>query len=192
MKTGESFALTDGSCPQWMVRLRRTAPKRRGAVAQAVLFTGVGGLTTGINAVLYLLLRNILDTGPANLLSLLLTTLGSTAVHRRMVFTGMPVHRLRLHLQSAATLAFYCVSSAVALALLHLADDDPGSVAEAAAVAAMSVFGGVSRFALLRLWVFQRARRGLVRSERTARPVRAGERSADPDRSCCSGSGAGP
>ena len=186
MKTGEAFALTDGSCPQWMVRLRRTAPKRRGAVAQAVLFTGVGGLTTGINAVLYLLLRNILDTGPANLLSLLLTTLGSTAVHRRMVFTGMPVHRLRLHLQSAATLAFYCVSSAVALALLHLADDDPGSVA------AMSVFGGVSRFALLRLWVFQRARRGLVRSERTARPVRAGERSADPDRSCCSGSGAGP
>lgn len=151
-----------------MAQLR--SPERRGAVAQAVLFTGVGALTTGVNALLYLLLRNILDTGPANLLSLLLTTLGSTAVHRHMVFTGLPVRRLRLHLQSAATLAFYCASSTVALALLHFADDDPGSVAEAAAVAAMSVFGGVSRFAVLRLWVFQRNRRERARSGEPSGP----------------------
>ncbi|MEU6132521.1 GtrA family protein [Saccharopolyspora sp. NPDC047091] len=129
-----------------------------GAIGQAVLFTAVGGATTAVNAVLYLLLRGTFPTGLANVLALLLTTVGSSALHRRLVFTGLPERRLRMHLQTAATFLFYCVSSSAALALLRLLDADAGSVAEAVAVAVMSVAGGIARFTALRLWVFHRHR----------------------------------
>ncbi|GAA3360255.1 GtrA family protein [Saccharopolyspora gregorii] len=146
--------------PSWAERTSRAlAALRGGTTGRAVLFTAVGGATTAVNALLYLLLRGTFATGPANVLALLVTTIGSSALHRRFVFTGLPERRLRMHLQTAATFLFYCVSSSAALALLRLVDADAGSVAEAVAVAVMSVAGGITRFTALRLWVFHRDRR---------------------------------
>lgn len=155
--------MSGGQRPRWTVRAHDVLTAMRGGAAgQAVLFAVIGGLATAVNAVVYLLLRGTFPTGLANVLALLLTTIGSSLLHKRIVFTGLRERPLRMHSQTAATFLFYCVSSSAALVLLGLVDDDPGSVAEALAVAAMSTVGGVARFAVLRLWVFRRARRAPV------------------------------
>lgn len=135
----------------------RTA-KRDNVVGQAVLFTVVGALATAANAVLYVLLREILPAGASNFCSLLITTAASSMAHRHFAFADRDENPIRMHLQTLAVFLFYCVSNNVALGLLGLAVEDPSSVAEAAAVAAMSVVGGIARFAVMRLWVFSRSR----------------------------------
>ncbi|MEV0085065.1 GtrA family protein [Saccharopolyspora sp. NPDC050642] len=131
--------------------------ERDDVVGQAVLFTVVGVLATATNAVLYVLLRGIFPVGASNFCSLLITTVASSAAHRHFAFAARDEHRARMHLQTLAVFAFYCVSNNIALGLLGLAVEDPSSVAEAAAVAALSVIGGTTRFAVMRLWVFSRS-----------------------------------
>ncbi|QIZ38133.1 GtrA family protein [Saccharopolyspora sp. ASAGF58] len=135
----------------------RTAP-RDNVLGQAVLFTVVGVLATAANAVLYVLLREIFPTGASNSCSLLITTAASSMAHRHFAFAGRDEHPIRMHLQTLAVFLFYCVSNSIALDLLGLAVEDPSSVVEAAAVAAMSIIGGTTRFVVMRLWVFSRSR----------------------------------
>ncbi|SDW97206.1 Putative flippase GtrA (transmembrane translocase of bactoprenol-linked glucose) [Saccharopolyspora shandongensis] len=133
--------------------------ERDDVVGQAVLFTVVGALATAANAVLYMLLRGIFPVGASNFCSLLITTAASSAAHRHFAFAARDEHRGRMHLQTLAVFAFYCVSNNIALGLLGLTVEDPSSVAEAAAVAALSVIGGTTRFVVMRLWVFSRSAR---------------------------------
>ncbi|MCI2420890.1 GtrA family protein [Saccharopolyspora sp. K220] len=125
-------------------------------IGQAAMFTVVGGLTTLVNAVLYMLLRGTFTAEVSNVLSVLITTVASSTAHRQFVFTDRDEHPMRMHLQTVAVFLFYCVSNNVALWLLGLAVDNPSSFAEAVAVSAMALFGGASRFLALRVWVFTR------------------------------------
>jgi putative flippase GtrA len=130
---------------------------RDNVVGQAVLFTVVGVLTTALNAVLYVLLRGTFSAGASNVLSLLITTVASSVAHRRLAFADRAEYPIRMHLQTLVVFLFYCVSNNIALGLLELVVESPSSVAEAAAVTAMSVFGGITRFVVLRAWVFGRS-----------------------------------
>ncbi|MBB5157961.1 GtrA family protein [Saccharopolyspora phatthalungensis] len=130
---------------------------RDNVVGQAVLFTVIGVLATAANAVLYVLLREVFPTGPSNLISLLITTVASSMAHRHFAFADRHEHPIRMHLQTLAVFLFYCVSNNIALGLLALVVENPSSVAEAVAVAAMSIFGGITRFVVLRIWVFSRS-----------------------------------
>ncbi|GAA0529160.1 hypothetical protein GCM10011581_30530 [Saccharopolyspora subtropica] len=126
-------------------------------VGQAARFTLVGVLSTALNAVLYVLLRGLFSAGAANVLALALSTAASSVAQRVVVFAGRDEYPVRMHLQTLTVFAFYCVSNNLALGLLSAFVTDPTSVAEAAAVATMSVFGGVTRFVVLRVWVFGRS-----------------------------------
>ncbi|MGP4019018.1 GtrA family protein [Saccharopolyspora sp. 5N708] len=131
--------------------------RRGGLVGQAVLFAVVGVLATILNAGLYIALRGTFSAGAANILSLLITVVGSSAAHRLFVFTDRDEHPVRMHLQTLAVFLFYCVSNDIALNLLASVVEKPSSVAEAAAVTGMSIFGGLTRFVVLRVWVFSRS-----------------------------------
>jgi putative flippase GtrA len=130
---------------------------RDNVVGQAVLFTVVGVLATSLNAVLYILLRGTFSADASNVLSLLITTVASSVAHRRLAFADRAEHPIRMHLQTLVVFLFYCVSNNIALGLLELVVENPSSVAEAAAVIGMSVVGGITRFVVLRGWVFGRS-----------------------------------
>lgn len=141
-------------------------------IGQAAMFTAVGAVTTLANAALYVLLRGTFTAEISNVLSVLVTTVASSVAHRRWVFADRHEHPMRMHLQTFGVLLFYCASNQIALWLLGLAVDDPSSTAEAAAVAAMALFGGTSRFLALRIWVFTRRRARSTLAIRAGVPVR--------------------
>lgn len=127
---------------------------RQPALVQLARFALVGGAGTAFNAGLFLLLRNWFDAVPANLVALLVSTALTTELHRRFTFGGATGHRWRAGVQDVGTVVFYaCYSSLVLLAVQALV---PGVTqwGEALAVAAASVAGGLTRFAVLRFWVF--------------------------------------
>lgn len=129
--------------------------ERRPLARQLGRYVLAGGVGTGVNAAVYLLLRTGWDdTIGANLVALAVSTLVSTEVNRRFTFDGAHGHPWRAHLQTAGTVAFYAVYSSAVLLVLAALVDDPSPLLESGAVAAASVLGGAGRFLLLRLWVF--------------------------------------
>ncbi|MCI2416433.1 GtrA family protein [Saccharopolyspora sp. K220] len=152
------LAVRQAKAARPVTTVARTA-KRDNVLSQAVLFTAVGVLATLLNAGLYIALRGTFSAGASNIFSLLITVVGSSEAHRLFAFADRAEHPIRMHLQTLAVFGFYCVSNNVALGLLHLVVENPSSVAEAAAVTAMSIFGGITRFVVLRAWVFSREQR---------------------------------
>lgn len=134
----------------------RAHRRKRRLPARAVLFTAVGVGATVLNAVCYVLLRAALSAGAANVLALLLSTAASSAAQRYLVFSDRRTRTLRMHLQTAGVFAYYCASNSLALWVLGVFVPRPSSAAEAVAVSVASVFGGISRFAVLSTWVFRR------------------------------------
>jgi putative flippase GtrA len=126
----------------------------RPVVVQLARYAVIGGSSTALNAGLFLLLRPWLDAVPANLVALTVTTAVSTEVNRRFAFGGARAHRLREWVQDIGTVLFYAGYSSVVLLGLHLADPGATPGQEAAAVALASVAGGLTRFLVLRYWVF--------------------------------------
>lgn len=133
----------------WPLRQWRAHP----LLAQLARFTVVGLAGTVLNAVLFLLLRTWWDTLPANLVALVISTAASTEANRRFTFDASKASRWRVQLQNAGTLAFYaCYSSGVLLLLGFFGS--PSAVEQSIAVAVASILGGVTRFAVMRWWVF--------------------------------------
>jgi putative flippase GtrA len=130
-------------------RLLRRHPLR----VQLAHYVVVGGLATAVNAAVFLLLRTGLDTVPANLVALLVSTAVSTEANHRFTFGGA-VHRWRARVQVGGTVAFYAFYSSAVLLLLEALFEDPSPVQESLAVAVASVLAGIARFLLLRYWVF--------------------------------------
>jgi len=114
----------------------------------------VGGLSTAVNAGLYLVLRGWWDVLPATLAALVASTLVSTEVNRRFTFAAGRADSWRMHLQTAGTVAFYACYSSLVLAVLATVVAEPTPLLESAALAAASVLGGLGRYLLLRRWVF--------------------------------------
>ncbi len=123
-------------------------------VRQLARYAVVGGSSTTFNAGLFLLLRPWLDAVPANLVALTVTTALSTEINRRFAFGGARAHRLREWVQDIGTVVFYAGYSSVVLLAVHLVDPAATPAQEAAAVAVASIAGGLTRFLVLRLWVF--------------------------------------
>lgn len=132
------------------------AGARLGSVVhQGLWFVLVGASSTALNAGLYLLLRQWWDLLPANITALALSTVASTEANRLLAFAGMQSARSRLDSQSLLVFLFYVCYTSVTLWVLHLVVADASPETEALAVSVASVLGGLGRFLLLRLWVFQ-------------------------------------
>ncbi|MDQ4115822.1 MAG: GtrA family protein [Actinomycetota bacterium] len=127
----------------------------RPVAVQLARYAVIGGSSTALNACLFLLLRPWLDAVPANLVALTVTTAVSTEVNRRFAFGGARAHRLREWVQDIGTVVFYAGYSSVVLLGLHLVDPGATPPQEAAALAIASVAGGLTRFLVLRYWVFE-------------------------------------
>lgn len=128
---------------------------RHPVVVQVARYMMVGGLGTGVNAAVFLLLRTSgLDAVPANLVALLVSTAVSTEANRRFTFGGGAVHPWRVRVQIGGTVLFYAFYSSAILLLLGLVVDAPTPVGEAVTLSAASVLGGACRFLVLRYWVF--------------------------------------
>jgi putative flippase GtrA len=128
--------------------------------AHPVVWYAIAGvITTVIQEVLFLGARPLLGSVTANIVAIALTTMTNTEFQRRVTFAGQPVSRLRLHLQSLGTFAFYAFYGSLVLMSLRAITPSPSATLEATALAAASTVGGVLRFALLRWWVFTGSRR---------------------------------
>lgn len=136
---------------------RRTWPswrERFPLTAQIGRYMLVGTAATALNAVLFYTLRTWWEPVAATLVPLVLSTAFSTEAHRRYTFEAPAVRGWRVLLQSVGTVAFYASYSAVVLVVLHVLVAEPTPLHETLAIATASVLGGVSRFLLLRYWVF--------------------------------------
>ncbi|OLT11142.1 hypothetical protein BJF78_27620 [Pseudonocardia sp. CNS-139] len=170
-----------GGRAPWRLRLRREHP----LLVQVVRYALVGGLGTLVNALVFLLLRTWLDTVPANLVALVVSTAVSTEANRRFTFGGAAAHRWRVNVQTGGAVVFYAFYSSAVLLLLAAVVAAPTPLEETFAVAAASVVGGTCRFLVLRYWVFRETRRtahtsrtrhtGPAMGAESGRCVRSGE-----------------
>lgn len=123
-------------------------------VRHVPLYVLGGAISTGLQALLYLLLRDPLTPAAANPVAIGVTTWLNTEFHRRITFGDATGPRRRRHLQTAGTFLFYACAGTAALGLLHLLTADPSPVTETVVLVATSLVGGVVRFLVLRSWVF--------------------------------------
>jgi len=124
-----------------------------GLARQLVRFIGVGIASTVAYLVLFLVLRTGLAAQPANLVALLLTALGNTAVNRRFTFgvTGRAGYTRHQAQGLVAFVAGLALTSG-ALALLPAATGRP---VELAVLVLANLAATLLRFLLLRAWVFR-------------------------------------
>jgi len=123
---------------------------------QLVRFAAVGARTTGAYRLLYALLRDVgLATLTSNLVSAVLTTVLSTAMHRRITFAA-PRTGLGVWQQAQGLLLFglgFALTSG-ALTSLDVLISHPARVAELAVLLVATGLAGLFRFVMLRTWVF--------------------------------------
>lgn len=127
---------------------------RHPLVVQVARYAIVGGLGTGVNALIYLVLRTWIEPVPANLVALVLSTIASTEANRRFTFGGAAVRHWRNYVQNGGTMLFYAFYSSTVLLILAALVDNPNPTLEATCVAAASLLGGTCRFLVMRYWVF--------------------------------------
>ncbi|MEU0533769.1 GtrA family protein [Amycolatopsis tolypomycina] len=143
--------------PRWAPehRLLATDPDRHHELGtHAAWYVVAGVVTTGLQAVLFLLLRDELGAQVANLVAIAVTTVGNTEFHRRVTFSGRPSNAGKRHLQDLLTFVFYALYGSAVLALLDAFVERPTSWEETGALLLASLVGGIVRFAVLRWWVF--------------------------------------
>jgi putative flippase GtrA len=124
-----------------------------GMTGQLIRFAMVGVVSTFAYVVLYALLRSGLGPQAANLIALLLTTVGNTAANRGLTFgvrgrTG----RWRHQAQGLAVFALALALTSGSLALLSAGS----TVVELAVLVGAGLLVTGLRFTLLRSWIFRR------------------------------------
>jgi putative flippase GtrA len=136
-------------------RLLTTDPDRHHELGtHAAWYVVAGVVTTGLQAVLFLALRDQLGAQVANLIAIALTTIGNTEFHRRVTFAGRGSNAGKRHLQDLLTFAFYAGYGSAVLAVLDAVVERPTSWEETGTLLLASLIGGFVRFAVLRWWVF--------------------------------------
>lgn len=168
--------LARGRVPLGAVRqalARPVLPSRPvGLFERALRFGAVGVLSTIAYAVLYLVLRQAAEPQLANLLALLVTAVGNTALNRRFTFgvrgrEGQGRHQLR----GLMTFAVGWSLTASSLWLLHAAVAAPARWVEITMLTVANLVATVVRFSLFQSWVFSPP---VVRSVSSARVGGAG------------------
>jgi putative flippase GtrA len=125
----------------------------RGMTAQLVRFAGVGVLSTLAYVALYALLRPAAGAQLANLLALLVTALGNTAVNRRVTF-GVGGREGALRHQAQGLLVFG-VGLALTSGSLALLPDSVTRSVEVVVLVGANLLATLVRFLMLRVWVFR-------------------------------------
>jgi putative flippase GtrA len=145
---------------------RRPAPRRvhpdavlaeragGGLLWQLVAFGVIGLASTAANAVVYVLLRSWAPPLVANLIALVGVNLLNTEANRRLTFASSGASRQRAHLQGLVVFALYYAITSGGLLALQAVVTHPSRWLEVAVLLISSVAGTLTRFLLLRAWVF--------------------------------------
>ncbi|GAB6897766.1 bifunctional glycosyltransferase family 2/GtrA family protein [Kineosporia succinea] len=126
-----------------------------GLTGQLIRFATVGLVSTLAYVVLYALLRDGIGAQAANLVALLVTTVGNTAANRSLTFGVHGPHRWWRHqFQGLAVFALTLLLTSGALALMGSAGS-VHHVVEVVVLVLASLLATALRFTLLRTWVFR-------------------------------------
>ncbi|ONI85701.1 hypothetical protein ALI22I_28485 [Saccharothrix sp. ALI-22-I] len=131
-----------------------------GLLGQAAKFASVGAVSTLASIAIYAALRGWMPAMTANVVAVTVTTVAGSELHRRFTFGG--AHAAaggRMLTQNVISGLWACTSSSLGLYLVASLVVTPTVDQESAVLLAMSVIGGLVRFAALRLWVFAGGRR---------------------------------
>ncbi|GLY18765.1 sugar translocase [Kineosporia sp. NBRC 101677] len=131
-----------------------------GLTGQLIRFATVGLVSTVAYVILYALLRYGLGAQAANLVALLVTTIGNTAANRSLTFGVHGPHRWWRHqFQGLAVFALTLALTSGSLTLLDSATGTAHHLVEVTVLVLASLLATTLRFTLLRSWVFQAHRR---------------------------------
>ncbi|KZB83567.1 bifunctional glycosyltransferase family 2/GtrA family protein [Amycolatopsis regifaucium] len=134
-------------------------------VRQLVRFAAVGVASTVAYLVLFLLLRTFTGAQAANLVALLVTAIGNTALNRRVTFGIRGREGAGLHqFQGLIVFGLGLGLTSGVLALLHTMTT-PGLPLEITALVLANLAAIVLRFLLLRGWVFRSRRQPATEME---------------------------
>jgi putative flippase GtrA len=118
-------------------------------------FAVIGAISTVAYLLVYLALRQLWPAIAANALALAVTAVANTAANRRFTFQVTSRRRaLRHQLEGGAAFAVGLAVSTGALGLLHLLAPNPSRLVELTALVLANAFATLTRFLLLRAWVF--------------------------------------
>jgi putative flippase GtrA len=122
---------------------------------QVVRFGAVGVASTAAYLVLFVLLHGWIGAQAANLVALLLTAIGNTAVNRRFTFgVAGGGKAMRHHVEGLIVFAIALAITSGALAVLNGVVDHPHRLLEITVLVAANLVATAVRFVLLRGWVF--------------------------------------
>ncbi len=128
----------------------------RGLRGQLVRFAAIGAASTVVHLGLLALLTAPLGTQPANLVGLVVSTVGNTAANRLWTFQVRGRDQLaRQHLQALLVFALTWACSSVALELLAVAWPHASTLTTVAVVGAANAVSTVARFTAMRSWIFR-------------------------------------
>ncbi|WP_328330509.1 bifunctional glycosyltransferase family 2/GtrA family protein [Kribbella sp. NBC_00382] len=131
------------------------ADPRTALAARVLRFAGVGVVSTLAYILLYLALRHAMPAQVANVLALLITAVGNTALNRRVTFGVRGVeNRTKHQLRGLVTFGIGWALTASALWLLHAAVAVPAHSVEITVLTVANLAATVVRFSLFQAWVF--------------------------------------
>lgn len=130
------------------------ASRRRDWLTRGGWYLGIGGVTVGIQVLIFLALRSALGGSVANVVAVAVSTIVNTELNRKLTFADRPSPRPRRMVQNVLTIVFYSSSGFVVLGLLHATLGPTSAIVELLALGAANTIGAVARFLALRLWVF--------------------------------------
>ena len=121
---------------------------------QAVRFGAVGVASTAAYLVLFVLLHGWIGAQAANLVALLVTAIGNTAINRRFTFGVTGGSAARHHVEALIVFGVALAITSGALALLNGMVDQPQRLVEVSVLVLANLVATAVRFVLLRGWVF--------------------------------------
>ena len=162
-------ALTNGRLPLTDIRAElspsRSAATGRtvdpdgvppGLTGQLIRFAAVGVVSTVAYVILYALLRYGVGAQAANLIALVITTVGNTAANRSLTFGVHGPHQWWRHqLQGMAIFLLTLVLTSASLAVLDSLGGSAHHLVEITVLVLASLLATALRFTLLRTWVFR-------------------------------------
>ncbi|GLY33044.1 bifunctional glycosyltransferase family 2/GtrA family protein [Kineosporia sp. NBRC 101731] len=127
-----------------------------GLTGQVIRFATVGLMSTVAYVILYALMRYGIGAQAANLVALLITTVGNTAANRSLTFGVHGPHRWWRHqFQGMAIFLLTLLLTSGSLALLGSVTGSVHHVVEITVLVLASLLATALRFTLLRTWVFK-------------------------------------
>jgi putative flippase GtrA len=150
-------ALASGRLPvaDIAARIGRRDPAA-GTRRQVTRFAAVGVLSTVVHLGLFATLASLLASSQAaNVVALLVATLGNTALNRRWTFGIRGPGRLRSQVQGLTVFGLTWLLTAGALALLHAVAPAPSTAVATVVVGAATAASTVVRFVAMRSWIFR-------------------------------------